>query len=304
MTEDTEMEPYEDAADVAVLLRRAANEAPTGLDRPAGLDGAMRLGRRLRRRRQWVQGVGALAVVATVASGVLVAENLSQAPSRDSVALAPTTTPTAPTASPSPTTVAPAPRGHRSVTAVYRQVLSPYGEISGLSSYPYAENGIAAGTGMVADVSGPGSVTVAVTRDESKDSAVSCDVDGSRVLTCAPLPSGSACPAGSRCLDTAAGLDSACPPAGEGTGGQACEVLDDGTVVMWQKVRTYSDARDRGEYSNEATAYRPEGLQVHVSAYNGAGEKLGKSRKTPSLDLEQVRVIAGDPVWADVDLGN
>lgn len=304
MTEDTEMEPYEDASDVAVLLRRAASEAPTGLDRPAGLDGAMRRGRRLRRRRQWVQGVGALAVVATVATGVLVAENLSQAPSPDSVALAPTTTPTAPTPSPSPTAVAPAPRGDRSVTAVYRQVLAPYGEISGLSSYPYAENGIRAGTGMVADASGPGSVTVNVTRDESKDTAVSCEVDGNRVVSCQQLASGAPCPADHRCLGTAAGLDSACPPAGEGTGGQACEVLDNGTVVMWQKVRTYSDARDRGEYSNEATAYRADGLRVHVAAYNGAGEKLGKSRETPSLDLEQVRVIAGDPAWADVDLGS
>jgi hypothetical protein len=78
----------------------------------------------------------------------------------------------------------------------------------------------------------------------------------------------------------------------------------DGTVVTAQTSRTYSDQRDQGEYVNEATAYRPDGLQVHASAYNGPGEKLGATRAAPALTLAELRSIVTDPAWADVDLGN
>ncbi len=298
------MDDHEPHADVAQLLRRAAGEAPTDLDVSAAVSGAVQRGQRLRRRRARAQWVGGLAVAASVAAGVVVVHDWAQPRSHDSVALTPTTSPSA-----SPTVITPvppAPRGDRAVTAVYTEVLRAYGDVVGVSSYPYGYAGQRMAQGSLRDAAGPGAVDVMVARDTATaDEAVGCEVSGTRVTSCQALADGAPCPEGLRCLSPADGVAEACPPATErpeGTG--ACSMLRDGSVLVAASSRTYKDRRDRGEYVNEATAYRPDGLRVHASAYNGAGEKQGATRATPALALEQLLTIVANPAWADVDLGN
>ena len=296
------MDDHEQHTDVALLLRRAASEAPPDLDPSAAVAGAVRRGQRLRRRRVQGQWLGAVAMAATVAVGVVLVHEWVQPGPRESVTLAPTES-----ASPQVITpVPPAPRGHRSVIAVYDEVVSAYGKVQDVTSYPYGLAGQRMAQGFLVDRSGPGAVHVSVARDTTTaDEAVGCEVEGSRVTSCQTLDPGSACPADLRCLAPADGVAEACPPAAERLDGtEPCTILDDGTIVVAESSRTYKDERDQGEYVNEATAYRPGGLQVHAQAFNGAGEKLGASRSAPALALAQLRVIVADRAWVGVDLGN
>ena len=201
------MDDHEQHTDVALLLRRAADEAPPDLDPSAAVAGAVRRGQRLRRRRAQGQWLGAVAVAATIAVVVLVHDWVQPRP-RESVTLAPTES-----ASPKVITqVPPAARGHRSVTAIYTEVVSTYGEVRDVTSYPYGEAGQRMAQGSLVDSSGPGAVNVSVARDTTTaDEAVGCEVTGTAVTSCRTLPEGSACPRDLRCLSPADGVAEACP---------------------------------------------------------------------------------------------
>ncbi|ELP69989.1 hypothetical protein ACKI1I_17975 [Streptomyces turgidiscabies] len=79
---------------------------------------------------------------------------------------------------------------------------------------------------------------------------------------------------------------------GEGSG---AVTLPDGIKVVVRQGP--GDDKGRGLVMRTADAYWPDGLRVVVSAFNSASQVTGPTRENPALTLDQLKAIATDSKW-------
>ena len=257
------------SSDISTLLERAAAEAPPV--RPSLTDGAVRRGTTLRRRRRARQGLASLSVAAVVVGGFALTSEWD----------APTSPGKVPGVSEDvrvPDRIAGAPRlvEARSIAEAMAAAFAPYGTVTGVVAGDGWGDGERYARATLVDATGPASINAGVADRRSHVGHVGTTERGQTVDSCADL-------------DLAAVPDVRCDEVG-------------GTVLVWGSTPTYSDERDRGEYSRDLTAFRPDGLVTWFSAYNSGAEKAGPNRSDPPLTFDQLEQIATDDVWATVRL--